>query len=320
MHGKSISPLNPNPQPSLSHVQDTSLWAHRIILGSVSPYLNKLLVEYEKQGDDVITILLPMIKGYHMQLVLDYIYGGAMYLCGAHMQFVIQVMEVLQLKCGVSVNKIVGGSSGEFIEVEHSTVTIKTDAEQQEVKHQVNGLKDEEGSGNYRLRRKSTTDSSTVPSKVLKTRPVKRRRQSGLDTTKEREVEKEGQKEVEKESDNNNRESLTKKLPVTLEITPVLGGNKSSASSTSSVESPPSPDKPVAKTVEENVDDDEDEGNDVVMVELDEEFVVEKVESKTDTADTSPSQDEATAVEVNGEEGSGPAHRWGVDQSDPPVH
>ena len=242
-----------------------------------------------------------MIKGYHMQLVLDYIYGGAMYLCGAHMQFVIQVMEVLQLKCGVSVNKIVGGSSGEFIEVEHSTVTIKTDAEQQEVKHQVNGLKDEEGSGNYRLRRKSTTDNSAVPSKVLKTKPVKRRRQSGVDTTKER--------EVEKESDNNNRESLTKKLPVTLEITPVLGSNKSSASSTSSVESPPSPDKPVAKAVEENVDDDEDEGNDVVMVELDEEFVVEKVESKTDTTDTSPSQDEATAVEVNGDEGSRPAHR-----------
>jgi hypothetical protein len=26
-----------------------------------------------------------------MKLVLDYIYGGAMYLCGAHMQYVIQV-------------------------------------------------------------------------------------------------------------------------------------------------------------------------------------------------------------------------------------
>ena len=72
---------------------DTSLWAHRIILGSVSPYLQKLLVEYEKQGDDVITILLPMIKGYHMKLVLDYIYSGAMYLCGAHMQYVIQVWQ-----------------------------------------------------------------------------------------------------------------------------------------------------------------------------------------------------------------------------------
>ena len=26
-----------------------------------------------------------------MKLVLDYIYSGAMYLCGAHMQYVIQV-------------------------------------------------------------------------------------------------------------------------------------------------------------------------------------------------------------------------------------
>ena len=72
-------------------LQDTSLWAHRIILSSVSPFLQKLLVHYEKQGDDVVTLLLPMIKGYHMKLVLDYIYSGAMYLCGAHMQYVIQV-------------------------------------------------------------------------------------------------------------------------------------------------------------------------------------------------------------------------------------
>ena len=72
--------------------QDTSLWAHRIILTSVSPFIQKLLADYEeKQGDDVITLLLPMIKGYHMKLVLDYIYSGAMYLCGFHMQYVIQV-------------------------------------------------------------------------------------------------------------------------------------------------------------------------------------------------------------------------------------
>ena len=71
---------------------DTSLWAHRIILGSVSPFLQTLLTNYEsKEGDDVITLLLPMIKGYHMKLVVDYIYSGAMYLCGAHMQYVIQV-------------------------------------------------------------------------------------------------------------------------------------------------------------------------------------------------------------------------------------
>ena len=32
-----------------------------------------------------------------MKLVLDYIYSGAMYLCGAHMQYVIQVEPYLSL-------------------------------------------------------------------------------------------------------------------------------------------------------------------------------------------------------------------------------
>ena len=33
-----------------------------------------------------------------MKLVLDYIYSGAMYLCGAHMQYVIQVVPYLPTK------------------------------------------------------------------------------------------------------------------------------------------------------------------------------------------------------------------------------
>jgi len=299
---------------------DTSLWAHRIILGSVSPYLQKLLVEYEKQGDDVITILLPMIKGYHMKLVLDYIYSGAMYLCGAHMQYVIQVMEVLQLKCGVSVNKIVGGSSGEFIEVEHSTVTIKTDSEQQDLKEDVNlvnGLKEELGPGSYRLRRKSqsTTDCpATAQPKILKTKAVKRKRQS----EGESQGESGGSESTEGSADNNNkeREIIAGKLPVTLEITSVSSNSKSSTSSNSStpsVESPHSTDKPEVKAVDENnLDDEEDEGNDVVMVELDEEFVVEQVDKKCDSpdcSDSSPSNDETGDVEVFGDPKSKPAHR-----------
>eukprot|EP00088_Acartia_fossae_P066729 TRINITY_DN8283_c1_g1_i7.p1 TRINITY_DN8283_c1_g1~~TRINITY_DN8283_c1_g1_i7.p1 ORF type:complete len:858 (+),score=240.34 TRINITY_DN8283_c1_g1_i7:52-2574(+) len=108
--------------------QDSHLWAHRVVLSTVSPFLRSLLTEMEKRGDDVITIFLPRIKGYHMKLVLDYIYSGAMYLCGAHMQYVIQVMEVLNLKCGVSVNKMVQSTSEDqdWIEVEHSTVKIKS--------------------------------------------------------------------------------------------------------------------------------------------------------------------------------------------------
>ena len=213
---------------------------------------------------------------------------------------VLKVMEVLQLKCGVSVNKIVGGSSGEFIEVEHSTVTIKTDTE--EVKHHVNGLKDEEGpAGNYRLRRKSTTDSPTTngptPPKMMKTKAVKRKRQSDVETV-----------------DSNNVDSVQKKLPVTLEITPVSGNSKSSTSSTSSISSVESPpcctDKQPSKSHDENqVEDEEDEGNDVVMVELDEEFVVEQVDKKSES-DSCPSHDECGAVEVFGDEKSNPVHRY----------
>jgi len=112
---------------------DSTLWAHRLVLSTVSPFLKALLEDFERRGEDVITIFLPDIKGYHMKLVLDYIYSGAMYLCGAHMQYVIQVMEVLQLHCGVSVNKMVLNQNAstdtdtdKWIEVEHSTVKIKS--------------------------------------------------------------------------------------------------------------------------------------------------------------------------------------------------
>merc|ERR1719445_2978675 len=96
------------------------------------------------------------------------------------------------------------------------------------MKHHVNGLKDEEGpAGNYRLRRKSTTDPPTPngppPPKMMKTKAVKRKRQSDVETATEQ---TEGGVKL---LHNNNV-----KLPVTLEITPVPGSTKSSTSSTSS--------------------------------------------------------------------------------------
>ena len=42
--------------------QDINLWAHRLVLGSVSPFLRSLLIDFERRGDDVITIFLPLIK------------------------------------------------------------------------------------------------------------------------------------------------------------------------------------------------------------------------------------------------------------------
>ena len=40
-----------------------------------------------------------------MKLVLDYIYSGAMYLCGAHMQYVIQVVPYLSLPKKITLNR-----------------------------------------------------------------------------------------------------------------------------------------------------------------------------------------------------------------------
>ncbi len=39
-----------------------------------------------------------------MKLVLDYIYGGSMYLCGAHMQYVIQVAQLKKFNLKFDVN------------------------------------------------------------------------------------------------------------------------------------------------------------------------------------------------------------------------
>jgi len=83
---------------------DSDLWAHRVILGSVSPYLKNMLLDVESQ--DVVTLFLPHIRAFHMRLVLDYIYQGSMYLRATHMQYVVRVIEVLQLNCGVSVSKL----------------------------------------------------------------------------------------------------------------------------------------------------------------------------------------------------------------------
>ena len=43
-------------------MQDSNLWAHRVVLGTVSPFLKSLLSDFERRGDDVITIFLPLIK------------------------------------------------------------------------------------------------------------------------------------------------------------------------------------------------------------------------------------------------------------------
>ena len=210
---------------------------------------------------------------------------------------------MLQLKCGVSVNKIVGQSSGEFIEVEHSTVTIKTDHENDQAA-KLNGIKDEilpeDAKRNYKLRRKSTSESSSSAI-VSKTKAVKRKRQSDADVENNSIEDKPSSNVI----DNNCQDQVKKSSR--LEITPVSNIPKhpvvKEALDTQNV---------AKEKADENnktgaVTDDEDEGNDVVMVELDEEFVVEKVDNKPDNnSDSATSQDEAGGVtEVIGKPSSG---------------
>ena len=52
-----------------------------------------------------------------MKLVLDYIYSGAMYLCGAHMQYVIQVEPCLFLPKNDPQNNYRPGDGGLAAEV-----------------------------------------------------------------------------------------------------------------------------------------------------------------------------------------------------------
>ena len=215
--------------------------------------------------------------------------------------FVMQVMEVLQLKCGVSVNKIVGQGSGEFIEVEHSTVTIKTDHENEQAA-KLNGIKDEnlsdDAKGNYKLRRKSTSETN-----ISKTKAVKRKRQSDADVENNSIEDKPSSNVI----DNNCQDQVKK--AARLEITPVANIPKHPVVEETTDKKLDDAKEKVEEKKTAAVTDDEDEGNDVVMVELDEEFVVEQVDKPDDNSDSSASQDETGVTEVIGEHSSSSGHR-----------
>jgi len=295
--------------------KDTNLWAHRLVLGSVSPFLHKLLVEFERRGDDVITIFLPLIKGYHMKLVLDYIYSGAMYLCGAHMQYVIQVMEVLQLKCGVSVNKMVysGGTEkgkDDWIEIEHSTMTIKTDHKEEITEAApVNG---------HNIAPVNDDGLTTIKDIPCVNATNKRKTSTGKSKSKRKKkhkvvLERPDESKVEMIVDhlriNPGAESLSKSLggkdvPVKLlEVVDVLSITvvKDATVNVEEKKKAPSPNK--IETVKASlVDEFSDDDNDVVMVELDEEFVVEQLSGSGGEAEHGNSLEDEAQTEVIGEQ------------------
>jgi len=192
-----------------------------------------------------------------MKLVLDYIYGGAMYLCGAHMQYVIQVMEVLQLKCGVSVNKMVKATeesqdpAKQWIEIEHSTMHIK-EYDSDHCKSEDESDEKIIGKAIHSNHQREEKEKSNVPEVA---------------------PEEKGPEQPESTEVPNNVQTLNKERRLS------------------------------------SRDEDSEDDNDVVMVELDEDFVVERVNEGGSGTDTAASSQEATSVaEVVGEQAA-PTHR-----------
>merc|ERR1719370_1980162 len=180
-----------------------------------------------------------------------------MYLCGAHMQYVIQVMEVLQLKCGVSVNKMVKASeesqdpAKQWIEIEHSTMHIK-EYDSDHCKSEDESDEKIIGKAIHSNHQREEKEGSNVPEIA----PEEKRPEQPEST------------EVP-----NNVQTLNKERRLS------------------------------------SRDEDSEDDNDVVMVELDEDFVVERVNEGGSGTDTATSSQEATSVaEVVGGQAA-PTHR-----------
>jgi len=302
--------------------KDTNLWAHRLVLGSVSPFLHKLLVEFERRGDDVITIFLPLIKGYHMKLVLDYIYSGAMYLCGAHMQYVIQVMEVLQLKCGVSVNKMVysGGTEkgqDDWIEIEHSTMTIKTDHKEENMENvDTNGHNSSTGNGDCPDMNDMIGASAVNRRKTSIGKPKSKRQKKHKVFIEHPDETKIGvmvdHERIIMESEEIIKSSTIESAVNTNELTvckPIESVEKHTVEVKKDLIRSEHKNTELTETLKTCVVDEfsEDE-NDVVMVELDEEFVVEQISGSGTETDHGINHDIAGQAEVIGEQAA-PNHR-----------
>jgi len=302
--------------------KDTNLWAHRLVLGSVSPFLHKLLVEFERRGDDVITIFLPLIKGYHMKLVLDYIYSGAMYLCGAHMQYVIQVMEVLQLKCGVSVNKMVysGGTEkgqDDWIEIEHSTMTIKTDHKEENMENvDTNGHNSSTGNGECPDMNDMIGASAVIRRKASIGKPKSKRQKKHKVFIEHPDETKIGvmvdHERIIMESEEIIKSSTIESAVITNELTvckPIESVEKHTVEVEKDLVRSEHKNTEITETLKTCVVDEfsEDE-NDVVMVELDEEFVVEQISGSGTETDHGINHDIAGQAEVIGEQAA-PNHR-----------
>ena len=173
------------------------------------------------------------------------------------LSFLTQVMEVLQLKCGVSVNKMVKATeesqdpAKQWIEIEHSTMHIK-EYDSDHCKSEDESDEKIIGKAIHSNHQREEKEKSNVPEIA----PEEKRPEQPEST------------EVP-----NNVQTLNKERRLS------------------------------------SRDEDSEDDNDVVMVELDEDFVVERVNEGGSGTDTAASSQEATSVaEVVGEQAA-PTHR-----------
>ena len=203
-------------------------------------------------------------------------------------------MEVLQLKCGVSVNKIVGGDSGKMIEVEHSTVTIKTD---KDAELHVNGVKDEEVTVRSAKRRRSTNMEPQEPVGLVKRKKLN----SDVENNS-----------VEKNNVNSNNCQPDKSSNLEILSVPIKKPQPNGSIDDKDVENLTQTKVSHNESKSNNLlsEDEDEDGNDVVTVELDEEFAVEKIDKEGAITTSCQSQDESNSVDVIGDKQT-KSHRYG---------
>ena len=199
-------------------------------------------------------------------------------------------MEVLQLKCGVSVNKMVFSGEVEkgqnhWIEIEHSTVTIKTDQCNTEEKHH-DDITTDQKSKNPKIEAptKEQFIKDFIPISSKKKVVIRVVDDSLIDDINDH-------KNIEILS-NSCIDDETKNIKQNDKLFVDLTSDKQTF--TSSLKSP--------------INVDSDQENDVVMVELDEEFVVEKLSETTVDLDSIQTKENLNQTVVIGHP-TAPSHR-----------
>ena len=181
-----------------------------------------------------------------------------------------------------------------MIEVEHSTVTIKTD---KDALPHVNGVKEEEDTVRSSKRRRSTNIEPQEP-----VGSVKRKKPNS--DVENNSVEKN------KVIPNNCQPDKSSNLEI-LSL-PIKKPQPNGIIDDKDVEISTQPKVSHNKIKSNRIlsEDEDDDGNDVVTVELDEEFAVEKIDKEGAITTSCQSQDESNSVDVIGDKQT-KSHRYG---------